>query len=87
VNHEAPDTRLVAVGQAGLKTEDAVGERIVGVEVKASATVHPSDLNGLRALAELAGRSWVQGVVLHLGMGSVAFGPGLTACPIDTLWA
>ena len=55
--------------------------------MKARATVHASDLNGLRALAELAGRSWVQGVVLHLGTGSVAFGPGLTACPIDTLWA
>ena len=55
--------------------------------MKARATVHASDLNGLRALAELAGRSWVQGVVLHVDTGSVAFGPGQTACPIDTLWA
>jgi predicted AAA+ superfamily ATPase len=72
--------------EVDLVLEDERG-RIVGVEVKASATVHASDLNGLRALTELAGRSWVQGVVLHLGTGSVAFGPGLTACPIDTLWA
>ena len=72
--------------EVDLVLEDERG-RIVGVEVKASATVHASDLNGLRALAEMAGRSWVQGVVLHLGAGSVAFGPGLTACPIDTLWA
>lgn len=72
--------------EVDLVLEDPRGH-IVGIEVKASATVNASDLNGLRTLVELAGRSWVQGVVLHLGTGSVAFGPGLTACPIDTLWA
>ena len=66
--------------------EDARG-RIVGIEVKASATVTSSDLNGLRALAETAGKAWVQGLVLHLGTATVAFEPGLTACPVEALWA
>ncbi len=71
--------------EVDLVLEDARG-RLVGVEVKASATVTSNDLNGLRALAEVAGKSWVQGLVLHTGRDTVAFGPGLTACPIDVLW-
>lgn len=55
--------------------------------MKARATVSSSDLNGLRTLAELAGKSWVQGLVLHLGAGTVAFSHGLTACPVAALWA
>jgi len=42
--------------------------------------------SGLRALAELAGRSWVRGVVLHLGRWAVSLAPGLTACPVEALW-
>ncbi|HSN13540.1 MAG TPA: ATP-binding protein, partial [Anaeromyxobacteraceae bacterium] len=78
--------RTHAGQEVDLVLEDARG-RIVGIEVKASATVTASDLNGLRALATLAGKAWVQGLVLHLGSGTVAFGPGLTACPVEALWA
>jgi len=77
--------RTHAGQEVDLVLEDARG-RIVGIEVNAGATVSSSDLNGLRALAEVAGRSWVQGLVLHLGRAAVAFGPGLTACPVETLW-
>jgi hypothetical protein len=77
--------RTHAGQEVDLVLEDARG-RIVGIEVKASATVSSGDLNGLRALAEVAGKSWVQGLVLHLGPGTVAFGPGLTACPVEVLW-
>lgn len=72
--------------EVDLVLEDPRG-RVVGVEVKASATVTSSDLDGLRALAELAGKAFVQGIVLHLGANRVAFGPGLTACPLDVLWS
>ena len=72
--------------EVDLVLEDPRG-RVVGIEVKASATVTSSDLAGLRALAELAGKRFVQGIVLHLGASRVSFGRGLTACPLDVLWA
>jgi predicted AAA+ superfamily ATPase len=78
--------RTHAGQEVDLVLEDARG-RIVGIEVKASATVSAGHFNGLRALADVAGRSWVQGLVLHLGPDTVAFGPGLTACPVEALWA
>lgn len=71
--------------EVDLVLEDARG-RVVGIEVKASSTVTASDLDGLRVLAQAAGKAWVQGVVLYLGPSVVTFGPGLTARPIDTLW-
>jgi len=71
--------------EVDLVLEDARG-RVVGIEVKASGTVVATDLDGLRALAATAGKAWVQGVVLYLGTSVVAFGPGLTARPLDTLW-
>lgn len=72
--------------EVDLVLEDARG-RVVGIEVKASATVTSSDLDGLRALAEAAGKAFVHGVVLHLGRSRVSFGRNLTACPLDVLWA
>jgi predicted AAA+ superfamily ATPase len=78
--------RTHAGHEVDLVVEDARG-RVVGIEVKASATVTASDLGGLRALAEAAGKSWVQGMVLYLGPKAVPLGPRLTACPVETLWA
>jgi predicted AAA+ superfamily ATPase len=77
--------RSHAGAEVDLVLEDGRG-RIVGVEVKASATPSSADFNGLRALAETAGKAFLQGVVLHLGARPVAFGPTLTACPVDALW-
>ena len=78
--------RTHAGQEVDLVLEDARG-RVVGIEVKASATVTSSDLSGLRALAEIAGKAFVQGIVLHLGARQVSFGPGLTACPLEVLWS
>jgi hypothetical protein len=72
--------------EVDLVLEDARG-RVVGIEVKGSHTVTASDLRGLRALASVAGKSWVQGLVLYLGTQAVPFGPGLVAHPIQALWA
>lgn len=60
---------------------------MVGLEVKAASNATSSDFDGLRALAETAGKAFVQGVVLYLGRASVPFGPHLTALPLDSLWA
>jgi len=72
--------------EVDLVLEDASG-RVVGLEVKAASTATSSDFDGLRALAETAGKAFVQGVVLYLGRASVPFGPHLTALPLDSLWA
>lgn len=71
--------------EVDLVLEDVRG-RVVGVEVKASGTIAASDLGGLRALAGTAGKAWVRGIVLYLGTSAVTFGPGFTACPIESLW-
>ena len=44
-----------------LERDDGI---IVGIEVKASATVKPGDFSGLRALAEACGDRFAFGVVL-----------------------
>jgi len=59
---------------------------LVGVEVKAGATVTAADFRGLRKLKEAAGRRFVGGVVLYDGETSASFGDGLHAVPIRALW-
>jgi hypothetical protein len=65
--------------------EDRAGN-IVGIEVKASATVHAHDFNGLRAFAETAGKRFRRGIVLYTGTESIPFGEHLTALPVQLLW-
>jgi predicted AAA+ superfamily ATPase len=65
--------------------EDARG-RIVGIEVKASATVGSQDFKGLKALAEAIGDRFLRGIVLHTGRESIPFGSSLYAMPVDALW-
>ena len=59
---------------------------MVGVEVRSAQTVTAEDFKGLNALAELAGRRFHRGLVLHLGRQSVAFGSSLQAVPLTALW-
>ena len=65
--------------------EDRRG-RVVGVEVKAAATVSSSDFNGLRKLADACGDRFVLGLVLHDHDKIVPFGSRLAAAPISALW-
>jgi predicted AAA+ superfamily ATPase len=59
---------------------------VAGVEVKAGATVTPTDFRGLRKLREAAGARFVAGVVLYDGEISASFGDGFFAVPIRNLW-
>jgi hypothetical protein len=59
---------------------------IVGLEVKASATVTERDFGGLRRLARACGDRLKLGLVLYDGEISVPFGERLFAAPISTLW-
>ena len=65
--------------------ENAAGQ-LVGVEVKASATVDARDLRGLKKLASAAGEQFKLGVLLYDGTETLPLGDGLWAAPLSTLW-
>lgn len=65
--------------------ENAAGQ-LVGVEVKAAATVKQSDFRGLRKLSSLAGDKFKMGVLLYDGDETMPLGDGLWAAPLSTLW-
>jgi predicted AAA+ superfamily ATPase len=73
-----------------MREVDIVLERddgmIVGIEVKASATVKSGDFGGLRTLAEACGDRFAYGVVLYDSTDVVPFGDRLAAAPLSTLW-
>jgi len=64
--------------------EDSRG-RVVGVEVKASATVGAADFRGLNRLAEAAGDKFAFGVVLYDHDRPVPFGKRMWAIPLSAL--
>jgi predicted AAA+ superfamily ATPase len=66
---------------------EAPGSRLVGVEVKASASLTQSDFNGLRELASAAGNGFARGVVLYTGEQLVPFDERLWAMPLGVWWA
>lgn len=66
---------------------EALPARIVGIEVKAAAQVTHADFNGMRALAEVANKNFLSGVVLYLGDQCLPFGDRFWALPISALWA
>ncbi len=59
---------------------------LVGIEVKAAATVSGQDFRGLRALADAVPRRFHRGVVLYTGAEVVPFGERLHAVPVSGLW-
>ena len=59
---------------------------IVGVEVKAAATVNAADFKGLKTLREAAGERFQRGIVFYSGDVTVAFGEQLFAVPLSFLW-
>ena len=65
--------------------ENAAGD-VVGVEVKASATVRSSDLRGLKKLASVAGEQFRCGVLLYDGTETMPLGERLWAVPLSSLW-
>jgi predicted AAA+ superfamily ATPase len=71
--------------EADILLEDAAG-RVVGLEVKASATVVRKDFSGFDALSEDTRRQFVRGIVLYTGEESVAFGENYMALPVSAMW-
>jgi predicted AAA+ superfamily ATPase len=58
---------------------------IIGIEVKAAASVHARDFKGLRKLRDLAKDQFTTGIVLYTGTHALSFGDGLWAIPLDRL--
>ncbi|MBB6219639.1 ATP-binding protein [Rhizobium leguminosarum] len=69
---------------------DVVLERddgmIVGIEVKASATVRAGDFAGLKTLSDACGGKFAFGIVLYDGTDVVPFGERIAAAPLSCLW-
>ena len=78
--------RTESGAEVDLVLEDRAG-RLVGIEVKSAASLQKRDFRGLEVLAEMAGRRFVRGVILHTGATVVPFGRELRAIPISHLWA
>ncbi len=71
--------------EVDIVVEDPAG-RVVGIEVKSTASVTANHFKGLRALAEAAGERFVRGIVLHRGREPVPFGRNLLALPVSRVW-
>lgn len=59
--------------------------QLIGIEVKAAATVLPQDFKGLKRLQAQAGDNFITGIVLYDGMKALPFGDGLWAVPLSAL--
>ncbi|MEI6127850.1 MAG: DUF4143 domain-containing protein [Pseudomonadota bacterium] len=77
--------RDVDMFEVDVVIENAAGQ-LIGVEIKASATVKASDLHGLKKLAGVAGNQFKMGVLLYDGTETMPLGDRLRAAPLSTLW-
>ncbi len=59
---------------------------LIGVEVKAGASIVPADLGGLRRLADATAGKFRAGAILYDGAETVSFGGGVWGVPMRTLW-
>jgi predicted AAA+ superfamily ATPase len=78
--------RTASGQEVDIVLEDSSG-RLVGIEIKAGSTLGGSDVRGLQAMANAAGRRWVRGVVLYTGSEVVPFTANLHGLPMSHLWA
>ncbi len=62
------------------------GRTVVGIEVKAGATVTSSDFRGLRKLGDAAGDAFTAGAILYDGEMTLGFGDRLFAVPVRAMW-
>lgn len=63
------------------------GDRVVAIEVKASAAPKPDAARHLAWLRDSLGERFVAGLVLHTGPGTWKMGDRLTAAPISSIWS
>jgi len=56
---------------------------VIGIEVKAAASVNAADFRGLRRLREQCGADFLTGILLYDGETALSFGEGLWAVPVN----
>jgi predicted AAA+ superfamily ATPase len=76
-DHDQYEVDIVVENSAGL---------LVGVEIKAAATIKETDLRGLKRLKSVAGELFSMGVILYDGTETLPLGDRLWAAPISSLW-
>ena len=59
---------------------------IVGIEVKASATIGAEDFKGLKTLAADTGKKFHRGILLYMGTETIPFSAKMHALPVSALW-
>ena len=64
---------------------ESTDRQLIGIEVKAAATVAHDDFRGLKKLQTLTGKRFISGIVLHDGDQALPFGEGLWAVPFAML--
>lgn len=75
--HEGDEVDFVLQSKSGM---------LIGIEVKAKATISNSDLKGLAVLNEKMGEKLKRGVILYQGKNIVPFGKNMLALPVSALW-
>jgi len=63
------------------------GQRVIGIEIKASSSPSAHDARHLAWLRDQIGDRFAAGIVLHTGPGTYPLGQRITAAPISTMWA
>ncbi|MCY4210186.1 MAG: DUF4143 domain-containing protein [Gammaproteobacteria bacterium] len=63
------------------------GQRIIGIEIKASSAPSAQDARHLAWLRDHLADRFIAGVVLHTGPATYPLGSRIVAAPISTLWA
>jgi predicted AAA+ superfamily ATPase len=71
--------------EVDLVMEDAAG-KVVGIEVKASASLGERDYRALRMFSETVGNNFHRGILFYTGREVVPFGAKLFALPVQALW-
>jgi hypothetical protein len=75
--------------QAGKEVDvviEAPDGRVVGLEIKLSATPSTRDFSGLKTLKDNIGGKWVRGLLIYTGREVVPFGKDLHAVPVSALF-
>lgn len=65
---------------------ETASHEVIGIEVKAKASLNPKDFQGLQRLQAAAGSDFHIGILLYDGDHTTAFGDNLFAVPIGTIW-
>ena len=66
---------------------ETAGGQLIGIEVKAAATVTASDSRHLAWLRDQTGDAFAAGIVLHTGPYAFPVSDRIVAAPVSTLWS